>query len=145
MSILEAKQPGPVHHAIAWALMIGGMGWGLAQCVPSTSSTPTDPSKPSGGIDKISLRSTHYRREAFDTVFVATFAIHNDNDYAVKDVVVTCHHAAPSGTFIDKNTRTVFEKIPARGYTYVRDFNMGFVVAQASRTACVPTAFSSSQ
>lgn len=75
-------------------------------------------------------------------VFIASFAIHKDNDYRIKDVTVTCHHAAPSGSDIDKNARTVFEKVSSRGYTYVRDINMGFVAAQAVKTACIATGFS---
>jgi hypothetical protein len=67
---------------------------------------------------------------------VADFLLRNDNPFAVKDLTVTCVHSAPSGTKIDKNTRTIYEIIPAHGRKWIKNFNMGFIANQAVESSC---------
>ena len=72
---------------------------------------------------------------------VASFVISNNNPAPIKDVQVTCVHAADSGTVIDRNTRTIFERIESGSYFYVHDLNMGFIHSQAVRSRCYVSDF----
>lgn len=67
---------------------------------------------------------------------MADFTIRNDSDYDVKDLRIRCEHYAPSGTYIDSNTRTAFEVVRAHRTRTLKNFNMGFIHTQAHSSAC---------
>lgn len=69
-------------------------------------------------------------------VMLADFTFRNNNDFAVKDLTITCNHYASSGTLVDSNTRTVYELIRPKTAKTVRGFNMGFIHSQAARSGC---------
>lgn len=64
------------------------------------------------------------------------FVVYNDNDHDIKDVEISCVHFGNSGTEIDRNTRTIYEVIPAGERKGVSGFNMGFIHSQAARSSC---------
>jgi len=70
------------------------------------------------------------------TVMMVSLTIKNSNDFAVKDIEITCEHYANSGTRIDSNTRTIYERIPPKGNKAIKEFSMGFIHSQAARTGC---------
>jgi hypothetical protein len=58
------------------------------------------------------------------------------NPWPVKDVVITCEYAAPSGTTIGTATNTLYERIPPRQQVEFQDFPMGYAPPQAARAGC---------
>jgi hypothetical protein len=82
-----------------------------------------------------------WKTDGFGTVMVATFVIYNNNAFPVKDAVVTCFHSTNSGTAIDRNTRTVYERIEANGYQSVVEMNMGFIHSASTKSSCRVTDF----
>jgi len=92
-------------------------------------------------LANIRIGGFSWRHDGFGSVMIATFVIYNDNPGPIKDVVVTCVHAANSGTVIDSNRRTVYELIDPKSYFSVRDMNMGFINSQAERSNCKATNF----
>lgn len=89
-------------------------------------------------LDRVRLDYT-WSTSAGGNVMKATFTIVNPTDRAIKDLEVTCTHFAPSGTEIDHNTRTIYERVPPKGTIVVPDFNMGFIHSQATKSACEVT------
>ncbi len=77
-----------------------------------------------------------WSKQGFGNVMEANFTVHNENDFAVKDVEVRCVSSAPSGTVIDSNTRTIYERFEAGKVKRVAKFNMGFINSQATSTSC---------
>jgi hypothetical protein len=67
---------------------------------------------------------------------IGTFTIKNTNDFGVKDVVILCEHFAPSGTLIDRNTKTIYQSIKPKSAVTIRDFSMGFLHTQAAKSSC---------
>lgn len=47
-------------------------------------------------------------------MMIATFRIDNNNPVPIKDIEVTCIHWANSDTVIDRNTRTIYQRINAK-------------------------------
>ena len=92
-------------------------------------------------LENISIENLKWSKEGFGSVMVASFVISNNNPAPIKDVQVTCVHAADSGTVIDRNTRTIFERIESGSYFYVRDLNMGFIHSQAVQSRCYVSDF----
>lgn len=82
------------------------------------------------------LEKFSWSKEGFGNVMIANFLIKNTLPWAVKDIEIRCTHSAPSGTTIDRNTRTIFERVDASKTKRVSGFNMGFVHSQASRSGC---------
>jgi hypothetical protein len=77
-----------------------------------------------------------WNKTGFESIMSANFSITNKSDIDIKDVVVNCIHYAHSGTEIDKNTKPIYEVIPANSVKYVNNFNMGFINSQVSKSSC---------
>ena len=77
-----------------------------------------------------------WHKDGFGNVMIVDFTFHNKSDVAIKDMTVTCTHSAPSGTKIDSNTRTIYERVPAKSRKHIPGFNMGFIHSQARATSC---------
>jgi hypothetical protein len=114
--------------------------------VPTATSGRVEPSAPkpiskAEALAKLSISSFRGEKDGFGTVLKASFVLHNGNTFPVKDLTVTCVHAGNSGTRIDSNTRTIYERIGADQYYSVTDMNMGFIHSAATSTNCRVTNF----
>ena len=65
-------------------------------------------------LQSVKISKVNWKKGGFDNVMIATFTFQNTNAFDVKDVEVTCEHFANSGTFIDRNVRTIYEVIKAK-------------------------------
>lgn len=92
-------------------------------------------------LRNVTIGSFYWDKDGFGTIMKATFVIHNRNKFPVKDVQVTCTHSANSGTKIDSNTRTVYERISSDGSKAIVGFNMGFMHSAATASKCAVTGF----
>jgi hypothetical protein len=93
-------------------------------------------------LAKLRIGGLSWEKEGFGTIMKATFVVYNDSPVAVKDVVVTCKHAANSGTVIDSNTRTIYEIVDGKSYLSVVGVNMGFIRSEIVSSKCAVTRFS---
>lgn len=84
----------------------------------------------------VSIADWSWSKGGFDAVMIADFTFRNDNPFPVKDLTVRCIHSAPSGTEIDRNTRVIYEIVPAHGTKLVPHFSMGFIASQATSSRC---------
>jgi hypothetical protein len=84
----------------------------------------------------VSIENFSWTKEGFGNVMEANFVIRNKLPWPVKDLEVRCDHSAPSGTLIDSNTRTIYERIEANQTKRIYKFNMGFIHSQATRSGC---------
>ena len=140
----------PMHHAL----------WGLGACLavlitiisstkpapgPNLSSSPAASAqaaeaapKPNPKLEAMSLVDLKFTwsKAGFGNIMEANFTVSNDSDYAIKDLEVTCVHAANSGTRIDKNTRTIYEIVKAHSKRRFPKFSMGFINNQVATSNC---------
>jgi hypothetical protein len=118
----------------------------LRQSAPSRASASTNsadkPLSRAEALQNVTIGGFSWQKDSFGSVMKATFVIYNHNKFAVKDVTVTCTHATNSGTKIDSNTRTVYERINVGGYQSVVQMNMGFIHSAATSSKCEITGFS---
>jgi hypothetical protein len=84
----------------------------------------------------VSVESFQWTKEGFGNVMEANFVIRNKLPWPVKDIEIRCEHSAPSGTMIDSNTRTIYERFEANQPKQINKFNMGFMHSQATRSDC---------
>lgn len=83
----------------------------------------------------IGVANWEWHKGGFDTIMMADFVITNSSPWPVKDLTITCHHSANSGTQIDENTRTIYEIFPAHSTRLISNFNMGFISSQAQSSS----------
>jgi hypothetical protein len=93
-------------------------------------------------LKNIRIGGFRWERGGFGSVMLATFTVYNDNAFPIKDVEITCVHTTSSGTTIDRNTRTIYERIEGKGYVAAPEMNMGFIHSAAKSSRCAPTHFS---
>lgn len=72
----------------------------------------------------------------FGSVMKVNLTFKNKLPFDVKDAVITCELAGPSGTAIDTNTETIYEIFPAGKTKTIREFNMGFIKSQSKSAGC---------
>ncbi len=114
---------------VAWAIVSS------VQQQPSTGSAGSAHATAKADYD-LDLVGFTWRKDGFGNIMMADFMIVNVNDFPVKDITITCVHTAPSGTVIDRNTRTIYERIEAKSNLNKREFNMGFIHTQVSNSTC---------
>ncbi len=101
----------------------------------SSTYQPTTESPKDAALRQVSI-DFKWSKGGFGSVMLADFTITNRSNYTVKDLDVTCTHYANSGTEIDRNSRTIYETVPANGKKILRNFNMGFIHTQAAQSSC---------
>ncbi|MCK1542008.1 hypothetical protein IVB12_08500 [Bradyrhizobium sp. 179] len=109
---------------------------------PTQATAAASPPTYSDVLGKLKIDSVTWEKEGFGTIMKASFVIRNYSTVDVKDVVVTCRHSGNSGTYIDSNTRTIFEVVPHNSYQAVIDLNMGFIHSAVVRSACAVQGYS---
>lgn len=107
------------------------IGW-LVEKFPNLKGTPPIVASPQ---DKVALSST-MSKGGFGNVLLLDLILTNLNTFAVKDIVIDCDGFASSGTKIDNNTKTLFERLEAKETKAFNKFNMGFLNSQVSETRC---------
>jgi hypothetical protein len=84
-------------------------------------------------MEKVRIVKQNWYKEA-DIIMKVNLTIRNEGSVSVKDLTVVCADAAPSGTIIDSNKRTIYEVVPAHRSRSFRGFDMGFIHSQAERS-----------
>jgi len=123
------------------AAIVGGNSGRTPGSSPTSSAAPAPPplSRKEEALRHVEITKWSWKKGGFDSVMLATFTFKNNNTFAVKDITVRCTHSAESGTVIDNNTRTIYERIDAGKKHTVHDFSMGFIHTQASSSNCAIT------
>jgi hypothetical protein len=115
------------------------------QVTPTASATPTEtpgetaPAETSP-INGLVISAQSWRRGGLGSNAQVTFTLHNNNDYAVKDVAIACAFTRRDGSHLTDRTRTINDVISTKGKkTFVR-LHVGFVNVFADKAKCSPVA-----
>ena len=84
----------------------------------------------------VTIENFSWSKGKFGRVMRANFSIKNSLSWPVKDIKVQCVDSAPSGTIIDSNERTIYERIESKKTKRIKNFDMGFIHSQAARSGC---------
>lgn len=87
--------------------------------------------------EALEIKDMDWSKGGFGSVMIIDrLTIRNDAPFNIKDFVLLCVHQGPSGTDMDRNTRTVYEIVPAGGEKTVREIHMGFIHSQVATSRC---------
>jgi hypothetical protein len=102
--------------------------------LPSPMATPPEV-PPANGL-KIS--SQHWRRGGLGSNALVTFTLRNGNDYAVRDIEISCAFSRGDGSHLTDRTRVIHDTIRSRGRKTFARLHIGYVNVNADGAKCVP-------
>ena len=101
---------------------------------PATAEaiTPEQP-VPVNGL-KISSQSWH--RGGLGSNAFVTMTLRNTNDYAVRDIELSCAFARPDGSHLTDRTRLIHDTVNSKSRKTFTRMHVGFVNVNASKAKC---------
>jgi hypothetical protein len=102
--------------------------------LPNPLATPPEV-PPANGL-KIS--SQHWRRGGLGSNALVTFTLRNGNDYAVRDIEISCAFSRGDGSHLTDRTRVIHDTIRSRGRKTFARLHIGYVNVNADGAKCVP-------
>jgi hypothetical protein len=91
-------------------------------------------------VDGLSISSQHWRRGGLGSKALVTFTIRNHNEYAVKDVAISCGFSRRDGSHLTDRVRLIRDTVKMRGRRTFAGVHVGFVNVNAFKAKCAPIA-----
>jgi hypothetical protein len=99
---------------------------------PVEANTPVE-TPPVGGL-KISSQS--WRRGGLGSNALVTFTLRNANDYAVRDIEISCAFVRRDGRHLTDRTRTIHDTVNMKSRRTFARMHVGFVNINADKAKC---------
>ncbi len=93
-------------------------------------------------VDGLRISSQYWRRGGLGSNALVTFTLRNSNDYAVKDIEITCAFSRRDGSHLTDRTRTIHDTVNMKSRKTFARLHIGFVNINANRAKCTPMAAS---
>jgi hypothetical protein len=110
---------------------------------PSGGAIPSAPEALQDPIElarsKVFLDMLHLRKVGFGQSMEAGFIVTNNNDFAIKDIEISCDLMGKSGTRIGGVEHTIYDIVEARKNKRFLDVNMGLIDDQVDVASCMIT------
>jgi hypothetical protein len=87
-------------------------------------------------VDGLKISSQYWRRGGLGSKALVTFTVRNGNDYAVKDIEITCAFARRDGSHLTDRTRLVHDTVNMKSRKTFARMHVGFVNINASKAKC---------
>jgi hypothetical protein len=91
-------------------------------------------------VDGLKISSQYWRRGGLGSNALVTFTLRNRNDYAVKDIAISCAFSRPDGSHLTDRTRVIHDTVNMRSRKTFARLHVGFVNVNASKAKCAPVA-----
>ena len=88
--------------------------------------------------DGLKISSQHWRRGGLGSNALVTFTLLNANDYAVRDIEISCAFSRGDGSHLTDRTRVIHDIVPRKGRKTFAHLHIGFVNVNADRARCAP-------
>jgi hypothetical protein len=102
--------------------------------LPETQAVPQEVPP----ADGLRISSQRWRRGGLGSNALVTFTLRNGNDYAVRDIEISCAFSRGDGSHLTDRTRVIHDTVPRRGRKTFAHLHIGFVNVNADRARCVP-------
>jgi hypothetical protein len=115
----------------------------------ATLATPADENAPanttaapSQPVERLKISSQSWRRGGLGSNALFTLTLRNRNDYAVKDIQISCTFTRQDGSHLTDRTRVIPDTINTRSRKTFARMHIGFVNVNASKAKCALVAAS---
>jgi hypothetical protein len=127
-----AEAPGPVA-ALPPSATPDDISLYAATALPDASA-PAE----SSVTDGLKISSQRWRRGGLGSNALVSFTLRNANDYAVKDIEISCAFTRRDGSHLTDRTRIVHDTVKMKGRRSFAQWHIGFVNVNADRAKCTP-------
>jgi hypothetical protein len=93
-------------------------------------------------VDGLRIASQSWRRGGLGSNALVTLTLRNSNDYAVKDIAITCAFARRDGSHLTDRTRIIPAEVNRRSRRTFARMHVGFVNVNADKAKCALVAAS---
>ncbi len=110
--------------------------------MPADESAPVEPAAPAEAItpaapvDGLKISSQSWRRGGLGSKALITFTLRNRNDYAVKDIEISCAFARKDGSHLTDRTRVIHDTVNMKSRKTFARLHVGFVNINANKAKC---------
>jgi hypothetical protein len=91
-------------------------------------------------VDGLRISSQYWRRGGLGSSALVTFTLRNSNDYAVKDIAISCAFSRRDGSHLTDRSRIIHDIVNKRSRKTFAHLHVGFVNVNASKAKCSPIA-----
>ena len=88
--------------------------------------------------DGLKISSQYWRRGGLGSNALVTFTLRNGNDYAVRDIEISCAFSRGDGSHLTDRTRVIHDTIRSKRRKTFARLHIGFVNVNADGAKCVP-------
>jgi hypothetical protein len=89
-------------------------------------------------VDALKISSQSWRRGGLGSKALVTFTLRNGNDYAVKDIEISCAFTRRDGSHLTDRRRMIHETVNTKSRKTFARMHVGFVNVNADRAKCTP-------
>jgi len=115
----------------------------LASPAEQAAPAETTPAEVSP-LDGLKISSQSWRRSGLGSNALVTFTLRNRNDYAVRDIEISCAFSRRDGSHVTDRTRIIHDIVDMKSRKTFARLHIGFVNINANRAKCAPVAASRS-
>ncbi len=101
---------------------------------PATAEAIT-PEQPAP-VDGLKISSQSWRRGGLGSNAFVTMTLRNINDYAVKNIEISCAFARPDGSHLTDRTRLIHDAVNMKSRKTFARMHVGFVNVNAGKAKC---------
>lgn len=87
-------------------------------------------------VDRLKISSQHWRRGGLGSNALVTFTVRNSNDYAVRDIAISCAFSRRDGSHLTDRTRVIHDTVDMRSRKIFARMHVGFVNVNAAKAKC---------
>jgi hypothetical protein len=100
---------------------------------PATTQTTAAEPVP---VDGLKISSQSWRRGGLGSKALVTLTLRNGNDYAVKDIEITCAFSRRDGSHLTDRTRVIHDTVNMKSRRIFARMHVGFVNVNANGAKC---------
>ena len=112
----------------------------------TTAATPAEAPPPAEAaaaaaippIDGLKISSQSWRRGGLGSKALVTFTLRNGNDYAVRDIEITCAFNRRDGSHLTDRKRVIHDTVNMKSRKTFARMHVGFVNVNANKAKCSP-------
>jgi hypothetical protein len=115
----------------------------LASPAEQAAPAETTPAEPSP-LDGLKISSQSWRRGGLGSNALVTLTLRNRNDYAVRDIEISCAFTRRDGSHLTDRSRTIHDSVDMKSRKTFARMHIGYVNINASKAKCALVAASRS-
>jgi hypothetical protein len=108
----------------------------LAAFNPPTAEGEVIAPEETAPVDGLKISSQYWRRGGLGSNALVTFTLRNRNDYAVKDIEISCAFTRRDGSHLTDRTRTIHDIVNMKSRKTFARMHIGFVNINADKAKC---------